>query len=94
MPNADEPDFADDELSSDTNDDDLASQPSALDESYFKVLKWSGVGDLVFRSMRASAIEVELGSDGRLGGTPVMTRKIVIAINHCKALGHGRLRGI
>ncbi|GLJ54711.1 hypothetical protein SUGI_1175250 [Cryptomeria japonica] len=32
MPDADEPDFADDELSSDTDDDDLASQPSALDD--------------------------------------------------------------
>ncbi|GLJ32777.1 hypothetical protein SUGI_0660020 [Cryptomeria japonica] len=32
MPDADEPDFADDEQSSDTNDDDLASQPSALDD--------------------------------------------------------------
>ncbi|GLJ36259.1 hypothetical protein SUGI_0727940 [Cryptomeria japonica] len=32
MPDADEPDFVDDELSSDTDDDDLASQPSALDD--------------------------------------------------------------
>ncbi|GLJ40751.1 hypothetical protein SUGI_0842620 [Cryptomeria japonica] len=32
MPDADEPNFADDELSSDTDDDDLASQPSALDD--------------------------------------------------------------
>ncbi|XP_057852417.2 uncharacterized protein LOC131062719 isoform X2 [Cryptomeria japonica] len=32
MPDADELDFADDELSSDTDDDDLASQPSALDD--------------------------------------------------------------
>ncbi|GLJ44493.1 hypothetical protein SUGI_0933960 [Cryptomeria japonica] len=32
MPDVDELDFADDELSSDTDDDDLASQPSALDD--------------------------------------------------------------
>ncbi|GLJ08269.1 hypothetical protein SUGI_0085240 [Cryptomeria japonica] len=32
MPNADELDFIDDELSSDTDDDDLTSQPSALDD--------------------------------------------------------------
>ncbi|GLJ20490.1 hypothetical protein SUGI_0372930 [Cryptomeria japonica] len=32
IPNVDEPDFADDELSSDTDDDDLTSQPSALDD--------------------------------------------------------------
>ncbi|GLJ46176.1 hypothetical protein SUGI_0972650 [Cryptomeria japonica] len=32
MSDADEPDFANDELSSDTDDDDLASQPSALDD--------------------------------------------------------------
>ncbi|GLJ51006.1 hypothetical protein SUGI_1086180 [Cryptomeria japonica] len=38
MPNANEPNFVDDELSSDTDDDDLTSQPSAL-ESDFKVLK-------------------------------------------------------
>ncbi|GLJ16665.1 hypothetical protein SUGI_0286050 [Cryptomeria japonica] len=32
MSDADEPNFADDELSSDTDNDDLASQPSALDD--------------------------------------------------------------
>ncbi|MBR8591663.1 hypothetical protein KD918_19890, partial [Acinetobacter baumannii] len=31
-PDADEPDYADEELSTDTDDDDLASQPSALDD--------------------------------------------------------------
>ncbi|GLJ53697.1 hypothetical protein SUGI_1145650 [Cryptomeria japonica] len=32
MPDANEPNFSDDELSNDTNNDDLASQPSALDD--------------------------------------------------------------